>query len=97
MKTAIYTIIALAIAAPVAAATYDLGDVALTPAQLAQVHAIQNSDDNENKKQRRIDLVVGNTATFGSAASANAATVKFILSSDDSTNDIQRRVDAVLN
>lgn len=97
MKTVIYTAIAIALAAPVAASTYDLGDAPLSPAQFATVKAIMDSDDNENKKQRRIDVVVGNTATFNSAATADAAELMFFLSADESSNDIERRIKAAIN
>ena len=97
MKIALATAVAFALAAPVAASTFDLGSAPLTTAQKATVASILDSDDNTNTKQRRIDVIVGNTQTFGSAAGADAAELKFFLSADESSNDIQRRIDAAVN
>jgi|GEM_PF-3467561 len=97
MKTVVFAAIAFALAAPVAAASFDLNDPQLTPAQRATIFAIQNSDDNEHKKKQRIKVVIGETATFSSQASRNAAERFIFSNSSDSTNDIQRRTNAATN
>lgn len=96
MKTALYTVLALALAAPVAASTFDLGDAPLTPAQNALVQSILSSDDNTNTKQRRIDVAVGTTKTFSSAATVEAASAFLLQSSDDNESTRQRNIDVVV-
>jgi FlaG/FlaF family flagellin (archaellin) len=95
MKTALFAAVAIALAAPVAASTFDLGDTALTPAQTAQIASVLDSDDNTNAMQRRIDVILGKVSLNTSPALAKAAEVQFIKNSDLSSNDMMRLINAV--